>query len=253
VSAPVLVTGAASGIGAALCAQLLAQGVAVIGLDRKAPAEGVEPLLCDLTDPVAIDAAVAAIRQPLAGIACVAGVPGTLAAPAILAVNTLSPRRLVQGLAHQLTPAASVVLVSSITAHRCSWTEAQLDDLLGKPWEAALAQVADLPGKDAYELSKKALNQLMPGLCAQLAGQGVRVNLVSPGPVETPILEDFRTSLGADRIDAAAALVGRHGRPEELAAVIGFLLSPAASWVNGSEIKVDGGMQTLRAARAPKN
>lgn len=70
---------------------------------------------------------------------------------------------------------------------------------------------------------------------------------MSPGPVETPILADFRSSMGADRIAAAEALTGRHGRPEEIAQAIFFLLSPRASWVNGVDLKVDGGFHALRA------
>ena len=67
-------------------------------------------------------------------------------------------------------------------------------------------------------------------------------------PVETPLLADFEKSIGEDRIAAAKELTGRHGEPEDIAAVAAFLLSDAAGWVNGTEIRVDGGYQAFRAA-----
>ena len=77
----------------------------------------------------------------------------------------------------------------------------------------------------------------------------MRVNAVSPGPIETPIIDDFRTSMGPS-VDGAADIVGRLGRAEEVAAAVAFLLSPAASWVNGVDLELDGGLLAARAVAA---
>ena len=70
--------------------------------------------------------------------------------------------------------------------------------------------------------------------------RGVRVNTVSPGPVQTPILADFHASMGPI-LGKVSALVGRDGRPEEIAEPVCFLAHPGASWVNGANLVVDGG------------
>ena len=138
--------------------------------------------------------------------------------------------------------------VSSVTALRCDWSDDALDALIDAPRAEALAQVADLPGARAYELSKAALNRWARQLAVRLHSRGIRVTTVSPGPVETPILKDFEASIGVDRIAAAAALTGRHARADEIASVIAFLLGDGAAWINGTDVRVDGGYHALRAA-----
>ncbi len=232
----ILVTGAASGIGAALRAQL---GDAAIGLDR-ANAD----IVCDLSDASAITAAAAQIEGPLSGIAHVAGLPGTAEPAAILAVNMRAPQLLTDALLPKLIDGASIVAVSSVTALRCTWPVDELDGLLNGNAPPAME------GVRAYELSKAALNRWALRMAVQLKDRHIRVNTVSPGPVQTPILTDFEASIGKDRIDAVAAMVGRHAEPAEIADVIAFLLSDAARWINGTDVKADGGYHAVRAMAA---
>lgn len=234
-----LVTGSASGIGAALTARLRAGGDTVIGLDRA----GAE-VNCDLADAAAIAAAAVIIAGPLDGIAHVAGLPGTADPATIMAVNCDAPRLLTEALASRLAPGASIVAIASVTAARCPLDEATKDCWLSRP---AAHRPALTDGKTAYEYSKALLIRWVQQAAAALRPQGVRVNAVSPGPVDTPILADFEASIGADRIAAAAALTGRHARPDEIAAVVQFLLGADAGWVNGTDIKVDGGYHALRS------
>ena len=248
-----VVTGAASGIGAATMALLGAGGHPCIAIDRAAPKSASHYLACDLADEAAIASACAAIEGPLAGIAHVAGVPGTWPAPTVMKVNYLGARKLIEGLMPKLVDGASVVLISSLAARHCGFEAPFVQKLLAlSQWDAVNEAVeADtIGGARAYEISKGLLNAWMPQATRLGARRGIRFNVISPGPVATPILQDFRDSMGHARVDAAEQLVGRFGRAEEIAAVIAFLLGSSASWVNGTEIVVDGGLQALREVAA---
>lgn len=94
------------------------------------------------------------------------------------------------------------------------------------------------PGLAAYETSKAALLQLTRHLAAELA-PGVRVNSVSPGLVRTELARHYWES--AEQRLAAATPLHRLGEPEDIARAVVWLLSPAAAWVTGTDLLVDGG------------
>lgn len=244
-TAPYVITGSSSGIGNALYHLMSASGQDVIGIDRQI-GPGCD-IVCDLADPGSVIDAAGRISAPISGIAHVAGVPGTAAVPTVLAVNLLAPRQLTALLADRLVDDGSVVAVSSVTAARCTLDDAAKDWLLGLDDRQMQAELTSLAGKSAYETSKALVNRWILHQAASHAARRIRFNSVSPGPVETPILDDFRTSIGTDRIAAAEALTGRHGRPEEIAEAVAFLLSPRASWINGTDLRTDGGFHALRA------
>ena len=249
-AAPILVTGAASGIGLATAERLVAAGRPVLGLDRR-ESPACDTVLCDLSDPAAIDAAVASLPEALAGLANVAGVPPTVPAETVLRVNFLAARHLTDSVAPRLAPGSAVVNVASVVAARHPAPDDVMAGLLGTASFAdGLAWVRDHPmsGPDAYRFSKQAL--IAWTLVASVARrqQGVRVVSVSPGVTDTPILSDFRASMGEEAIDRAVAEAGRPAVPDDIAPVIAFLLGPDAGWVNAVDLRVDGGLVGARLA-----
>jgi NAD(P)-dependent dehydrogenase (short-subunit alcohol dehydrogenase family) len=102
------------------------------------------------------------------------------------------------------------------------------------------------PGASAYAATKAALRSLARTAASELAGRGIRVNTVAPGPIETPIFE--KTGLPKEALEqfaketVANVPMKRFGQPEEVAATVAFLASRDASYITGVEINVDGGL-----------
>ena len=99
--------------------------------------------------------------------------------------------------------------------------------------------------KEGYPLSKELL-LLWSQKAAhdpQFKSRGIRINTVSPGPVETPILGQFRQVFGDARVDADIAATGRAGTASDIAPVVAFLCSDGARWINGANIPTDGGLE----------
>jgi len=107
--------------------------------------------------------------------------------------------------------------------------------------------VMAVPNGAAYCAAKAAIYSMTKSLALEFAGDGIRVNALGPGPIDTPILRSGRTEAEyeAARISIAERLpMGRLGRPEDVASVADFLLSERASYINGQIIHPNGGQQT---------
>jgi 3alpha(or 20beta)-hydroxysteroid dehydrogenase len=118
---------------------------------------------------------------------------------------------------------------------------------------AAIVNIGSIAGLTAhfalaYTVSKWGLRGLTRAAALELAPRGIRVNIVHPGPIDTPILDGADPVFVASSVDQT--LTGRIGQPEEVADVVVFLLSARASYLNGAEIPVDGGHTSHGGAKS---
>nr|WP_306239163.1 SDR family oxidoreductase [Ornithinimicrobium cryptoxanthini] len=107
------------------------------------------------------------------------------------------------------------------------------------------------PGQGVYAATKAGLVQLLRALAAELGPQGVRVNAVAPGVVETPLTEQIRADEAWGRAYADKSALGRWARPEELVGAVVYLAGDAASFVTGSQLLVDGGWTAIDGRFTP--
>ena len=231
----VIVTGAASGIGRATADLLLRSGAQVLGVDRH-PRGRSDLVACDLTEPGAPQKIVAGALErfgSLHGLANIAGLtihrPFLETTPedmqALLAINTTSVYFLCQEAARVMDDArrCSIVNVSSINAH-----------------------VGQAP-RTAYAGSKGAVLSMSRAMMAALSAKKIRVNTVSPGPIDTPMMDEYIEQTPPERREALVrsiqegVVLKRMGTAEEVACVIAFLLSDLSSYVNAADIAVNGG------------
>lgn len=242
-----VVTGVASGIGAEVAQLARFQGARVIGVDRHEPQLTLDGFFqAHLGDPASIDALVARLPARVDALCNIAGVPGTAPAQTVAEVNYLGLRHLTQALLPRMPAGGSVVNVASILG--AQWPQrlehhkalaATQDFGAGQQWLAA----NPVEQATCYQYFKEAL--IVWSLLQSQAwfrDHGVRINCVAPGPVFTPILGDFVSMLGPERVAQDSRRMIRPALADEVASVIAFLCSDAARWVNGVNLPVDGGL-----------
>lgn len=241
----ILVTGGSSGIGLAAARAFVAEGARVVITGRDAGAlEQAKASLGANAIAVANDAGSIAGAKALAATLAAhevrldavflnAGAARFAAFPEvdealwdqIFNTNTKGPYFQVQALLPLLNPGASIVINGSINAH------------------------IGMPNTTVYAASKAAMISLAKTLSTELLPRGVRVNVLSPGPVSTPLYD--KLGLDAAELEATAAQIqnqiplGRFGTPEEIAATVLHLSSAESAFIVGTEIIADGGMSQL--------
>jgi NAD(P)-dependent dehydrogenase (short-subunit alcohol dehydrogenase family) len=244
----VVVTGSASGMGAATKARFEAEGQRVIGVDLR-DADVIADLGSVEGRLTAIDAVRAQSGGAIDGLVTWAGVAGLTDTPGSLlaSINYFGSVTLLDGLRPLLAngdrPAAVAISSNSTTIQPGVPMDVVEHCLAGD--ETAARAAADAAGAMAtYPATKTAIAWWVRRNAAteDWAGAGITLNVVAPGAVETPLLQATREDATVGRfIDTFPIPVGRKGTAEELAAFVYFLLGPEARFFCGSVVFVDGG------------
>jgi NAD(P)-dependent dehydrogenase (short-subunit alcohol dehydrogenase family) len=242
-----LVTGGASGIGAAIADVLTEQGARVAVLDRETSGrDGIVSVQADVSDDGAVRAAVASAVAELGGLDVLVNNAGIGAQGGIdanddaewhrvLDVNVLGLVRVTRAALPALRASAHGAIVNT-----CS-----------------IAATAGLPQRALYSASKGAVLSLTLAMAADLLPDGIRVNAVNPGTADTPWVSRLLSS-AADPAAERAALEARQpqGRlvsADEVAHAVAYLASPQAGSTTGTWLAVDGGMSGLRLRPRPRS
>ena len=245
----VLVTGAATGMGAETAALLVDAGAEVHALDIAevtGPVAGSQRV--DLGDPTSIDGVLDALPERIDAVMNCAGIPGgtRFDARTVMRVNFLGLRHLTEAIFDRIPSGGSVTSIASLAGG--GWTNhvAELTELLAtgdfRAAEAWLDGRDDLIG-DGYGFSKECVQYWTMWRSVTAIKSGVRINSICPGVTDTAIMADFRQAMGDNAIKMTAeAGIGRLATADEMAPAMAFLGSEgAASYVNGVNLDIDGG------------
>lgn len=245
-----VVTGSASGIGAAIRDQLLAAGQRVIGIDRQ-NADIVADLASAEGRKAAVDAVLEACGGTLDGLVCCAGLgPTAPSSSLIVSVNYFGMSELVDGLAPALergTKPAVLLIGSVASVHQGMDKLPMVGAMLANDEVGARTQAdAMAMPQAAYAGSKYAITVYARKKAVELGPKGIRLNVLAPGAVETPLLDASRADARyGEAIRNFVAPIGRNSAPDEIANVACFLQSAQASFVHGTVVFVDGGMDAM--------
>ena len=242
----VLVSGCASGMGRATAKLLLEAGAEVHGLDVR-PSD--LPLASmgevDLRDPASIDAAVGGLAGSFDALFNCAGLGPTFSPIDIVKVNFIGTRHLTERVLPLLKRGAAIGSIASTAGMGWSRRVPVLTSFIAtQDYAAAVrwaAEQADVVG-EGYSFSKEAVIVWTMLQSQELIGRGIRINCTMPGLTQTPMLTDqIAVNTAAEVLDQVVQPFGRAATPEEQAFPLVMITSPAAGYLNGAALNVDGG------------
>jgi len=236
----VLVTGGSRGIGAACATWFLSNGDRVAVTYRgeappRAPAELPDPgerflpVRCDVTDPAQVEAAYSEIEARWGAVEVLVANAGITRDTLVLRMGEEAWHAVIETNLTGSFRVAKRAVAKMLRLHHGRIV-----------FISSVGAFVGLPGQANYAASKAGLVGMARALAREVASRQITVNVVAPGVVET----DMTDALGKTRVGELEAMVplGRVGQPADIAAVVGFLASDAASYVTGAVVPVDGGL-----------
>jgi 3-oxoacyl-[acyl-carrier protein] reductase len=227
----VLVTGGNRGIGLAIARAFAEAGDNVVITHRTgAPPEGLQGVICEVTDSASVDAAFTEAEEKLGGPVEV------LVANAGITRDTLMMRM-------SDDEFDSVIDTNLAGAFRCARRASKGMIRLRKGRIVFISSVVGLyggPGQTNYSASKAGLVGLARSISRELGGRGITANVIAPGFIETEMTAELPEDRKKTYLSAVPA--GRFAAPEEVAAAVRFIASPEAAYITGAVIPVDGGL-----------
>jgi NAD(P)-dependent dehydrogenase (short-subunit alcohol dehydrogenase family) len=244
----VIVTGAASGMGAATAQVLVDLGAEVHTIDIKQPeVTGLASFSrCDLREPAQIDDTIAKIGKVVNGLFNCAGLPNTFADLDVMLVNFCGLRQLTEAVIPLMIEGSAIASIASTAGIGWMQNVELLFGLLATPDFAGARSWCEAHPKElrnAYGLSKEAINAYTAQRSFPLAQRGIRINCVNPGPTDTPMMPEFEKAVGKRYMDDFPVPLGRHAVAEEQAWPMVFLNSPRSAFVTGVQLDADGGFK----------
>jgi 3-oxoacyl-[acyl-carrier protein] reductase len=228
-SGAALVFGGASGIGRACADALLAAGWPTVVADLRPTMDDGSAIAVDVRDPEAVTVAVEEVATANGGIGAVVHAAGTARVTPlleidrrewelVLGVNLTGAFYAIQACAPHMPEGGSVTIISSVDS------------------------AAPVAGLAHYSAAKAGAEALVRSAALELGPRGIRCNAVLPGVVRTPLMEPMLTRPGVAEAFVEQTPLGRIADGADIADVVAFLASPAARWISGVSLPVDGGM-----------
>ncbi len=240
-----LVVGCCSGMGESTAKIVQGLGAEVHGVDYKRPTFDLASFTsCDLRDKADVESLLASLEGTFDSVFYCAGLPPTHSAIDVMRVNVAAVRAVVDGVASKVPRGGAISIISStgglgFLQHMAPIMELlQTDGVDGAvEW---CKQHADVVA-EGYVFSKEVIMVYTMMKALEFADTSVRVNCISPGPTQTPMMPEFEAMSGAELLQKFEGPMKRKALPDEMGWPLAFLNSDAASFINGCNLVIDGG------------